>query len=73
MLRGPEEEEFMVLEGLVPSEEVEPQQGGASGVTASWKIKLEKEVSTLDGPIWSRCSIAPTYPSRSHFPRKLNR
>ena len=24
-------------------------------------------MSTLDGPIWSRCSIALTCPARSHF------
>ena len=26
-------------------------------------------MSTLDGPIWSRCSIALTCPARSHFQR----
>ena len=30
-------------------------------------------MSTSNGPIWSRCSIVPTYPSRSHFLRTLNR
>ena len=30
-------------------------------------------MSTLNGPIWSRCSIALTYPTRSHFQRTLNR
>ena len=30
-------------------------------------------MSTLDEPIWSRCSIAPTSPCRSHFQRTLNR
>ena len=29
-------------------------------------------MSTLNGSIWSRCSIAPTYPSRSHFLCTLN-
>ena len=24
-------------------------------------------MSTLDGPIWSKCSIALTYPARPHF------
>ena len=24
-------------------------------------------MSTLDGPIWSRCSVALTCPARSHF------
>ena len=27
-------------------------------------------MSTLDGPIWSRCSIALTCPARSHFQRR---
>ena len=30
-------------------------------------------MNTLNGPIWSRCSIALTYPARSHFQRTLNR
>ena len=30
-------------------------------------------MSTLDGPIWSRCSIALTYPAKSHFQRTLRR
>ena len=30
-------------------------------------------MNTLDGPIWSRCSIALTCPVRSHFQRTLNR
>ena len=29
-----------------------------------WRGKV---VSTLDGPIWIRCSIALTCPARSHF------
>ena len=32
-----------------------------------------KVVSTLDGPIWSRCSIALTCPARSHFLRTLSK
>ena len=28
-------------------------------------------MSTLDGPIWSRCSIALTCPAMSHFQRTL--
>ena len=28
---------------------------------------------TLDGPIWSRCSIALTCPARSHFQRTMGR
>ena len=30
-------------------------------------------MSTLDGPIWSRCSIALTCFPRSHFQRKQSR
>ena len=30
-------------------------------------------MSTLDGPIWSRCSIALTCPTRSHFQRTKSR
>ena len=30
-------------------------------------------MSTLNEPICSSCSIAPTYPSRSHFEHTLNR
>ena len=30
-------------------------------------------MSTLDGPIWSRCSIALTGPARSHFKRIQSR
>ena len=30
-------------------------------------------MSTLDGPIWSRCSIALTCPARSHFLRTQSR
>ena len=29
-------------------------------------------MSTLDWPIWSRCSIALTYPAISHYQRTLN-
>ena len=32
-----------------------------------------KVVSTFDGPIWSRCSIALTCPARSHFQRTLSK
>ena len=35
-----------------------------------WRGKI---VSTLDGPIWSRCSIALTCPARSHFQRTLSK
>ena len=31
-----------------------------------------REMSTLNGPIWSRCSIALTDPAKSHFQRRLN-
>ena len=30
-------------------------------------------MSTLDRPIWSRCSIALTCPARSHFQRTLSK
>ena len=30
-------------------------------------------MSTLNGPIWSRCTSAPTNPARSHFQRTLNK
>ena len=30
-------------------------------------------MSTLDGPIWSKCSIALTCPARSHFQRTQNK
>ena len=34
-----------------------------------WRGKV---MSTLDRPIWSRCSIALTCPAQSHFQRTLN-
>ena len=37
------------------------------------RIWIGKVVNTLDGPIWSRCSIALTYPARSHFQRTLSK
>ena len=30
-------------------------------------------MSTLDGPIWSKCSIALSCPARSHFQRTQSR
>ena len=33
----------------------------------------EGKLSTLDGPIWSRSSIALTCPARSHFQRAQSR
>ena len=30
-------------------------------------------MTILSGPIWRKCSIAPTYPFRSHFQHTLNR
>ena len=52
-------------------------RGGSHSVTAGGSSKSEnrqelsiwrgKVVNTLDGPIWSRCSIALTCPARSHF------
>ena len=35
-----------------------------------WRVKV---VSTLDGPIWSKCSIALTCPARSHFQQTPSR
>ena len=74
------EEEVIVFVGLRSPEETGTQQGGQ---LQEWELlgvlNLEKEstlnkiVSTLNRPIWSRCGIAPTYPSRSHFQRTLNR
>ena len=46
------------------------RQGAAPRVRAAKSSEFEgKVVSTLDGPIWSRCSIALTCPARSHFQR----
>ena len=36
----------------------------------TWRGKV---VSTLDGPIWSRCTIALTCPARSHFQHTQSR
>ena len=36
-------------------------------------IWRKRVVVTSDGPIWSRCSIAPIYPFRPHFQGTLNR
>ena len=30
-------------------------------------------MSTLDGPIWSKCSIALTCPARSHLQRRQSK
>ena len=46
------------------------QQGEAPRVIAVKSSEFGWEVvSTLDGPIWSRCSIALTCLARSHFQR----
>ena len=44
-------------------------QGGSSKSESSQELRIwrGKVVSTLDGPIWSRCSIALTCSTRSHF------
>ena len=36
-------------------------------------LNLERAVSTLDGPIWSKYSIALTYPDRLHFQCALSK
>ena len=53
---------------------VETQQGGSSKSESCQEFRIwrGKVVSTLDGPIWSRCSIALTCPARSHFQRTQN-
>ena len=50
------EEEVIVL----PSEAGMQQEGGSSGNEScqEFRIYSRKVVSTLNGPIWSRCSIA---------------
>ena len=53
-----------------------PEEAGrtVSGVRAAYSFESRKGgVSTSNIPIWSRCSIAPTYFFRSHFQRTLNR
>ena len=55
--------------------EQECSRGAAPRVRAvksshSWRGKV---VSTLDGPIWSRYSIALTCPARSYFQRTLSK
>ena len=45
------------------------QQGGSSKSESCQELRIwrGKVVSTLDGLIWSRCSIALTCPARSHI------
>ena len=47
------------------------RQGGSSKSESCQELSIgiRKVVSTLDEPIWSRCSIALTCPARSHFQR----
>ena len=52
--------------------------GTSKSRDAAWRkavksFESRKEQKSLNRLIWSRCSIAPTYPSRSHFQRTLNR
>ena len=49
------------------------QQGGSSKRAAKSSEFGGKVVSTLDGSILSRCSIALTCPARSHFQRTLGK
>ena len=51
--------------------QVGTQQVTAPGVKGAMSSEFGQggEVSTLDGLIWSRCSIALTYAVRSHFQR----
>ena len=48
------------------------RQEGSSKSESCQELSIwtRKVVSTLDGPIWSRYSIALTYTARSHFQRK---
>ena len=57
------------------SRETGTQQGGQLHESEMPRaLKLEKRVmGILSEPIWSRWSIALTYPSRSQFQRTLNR
>ena len=46
----------------------------ARGVIATASSKFGgRVVSTLDGPIWSKYSMALTYSAKSHFQRTLNK
>ena len=47
------------------------RQGGSSKSESCQELRIWKGevVSTLDGPIWSKRSIALTCPARSHFQR----
>ena len=50
--------------------------GEAPGVRAAKSSEFEERervVSTLDGSIWGRCTIALTCPTRSHFQRTQSR
>ena len=55
-------------------------RGGSHSVTAAPRVRAAKNfefggnvVSTLGGPIWSRCSTALTCRARSHFQRIQSR
>ena len=45
------------------------RQGDSSKSESCQELRIwrGKVVSTLDGPIWSKCNIALTCPARSHF------
>ena len=45
-------------------------RGGGSSKSSEFGGKV---VSTLDGSIWSRCSIAQTCPAKSHFQLTQNK
>ena len=65
----------LIVQEVYMSEESEERvtvlrQGEAPGVRAAKSSEFGgKVVSTLDGLIWSKCSIALTCPTRSHFQR----
>ena len=73
------EDEVTVLVGVGSPEEAGMQLGGKLQELELPRIlNLERRVvSTLNGLIWiggdCRCSIALTYPVRSHFQRTLSR
>ena len=49
------------------------QHGRSSRSESCEKFCIWRVVSTLNVPIWSRCSIALTYFASLHFRRTLNR
>ena len=58
---------------VLSSEEAETQQGGSSRSESWQSSEFRRVASILNGPIWSRCSIAIANPARSHFQSTLSR